>query len=89
MPLVLLVDVFVSVSTHTFTVFVLRHLFSAFFLYGTIDREYIFQRSYDLKNWEQISTGKFMKFEDGNPSGRNVIYSSGMGPQAYWRLVYK
>lgn len=61
----------------------------AFFLYGTVDREYIFQRSYDLKNWEQISTGKFMKFEDGNPSGRNVIYSSGMGPQAYWRLVYK
>lgn len=61
----------------------------AFFIYGTVDREYIFQRSYDLKNWEQISTGKFMKFEEGNYSGRNVIYSSGMGPQAYWRLVYK
>jgi hypothetical protein len=60
-----------------------------FFLYGTVDREYLFQRSYDLKKWEQISTGRFMKFEDGNPSGRDVIYSSGMGPQAYWRLVYK
>jgi hypothetical protein len=60
-----------------------------FMLYGTIDREYIFQRSYDLKNWEQISTGRFMKFEDGNPSGRDVIYSTGMGPQSYWRLLYK
>lgn len=61
----------------------------AFFLYGTVDREYIFQSSYDLKKWEQVSAGKFVKFEDGNLSGRNVIYSSGMGPQTYWRLVYK
>jgi len=61
----------------------------AFFLYGTRDREYIFQRSFDLKNWEQISTGRFLFFEDGNPSGRSVLYSSGINPQTYWRLVYK
>ena len=61
----------------------------AFFLYGTVDREFIFQRSFDLKNWENISTGRFMKFEDGNLSGRNIIYSNGTNPQTYWRLVYK
>jgi hypothetical protein len=60
-----------------------------FILYGTSDREYVFQRSYDLKNWENISAGRFMKFEDGNPSGRDVVYSVGMGPQTYWRLSYK
>ena len=60
-----------------------------FFLYGSLEREYIFQRSYDLKNWEQISTGRFIKYEDGNLNGRDVLYSSGSGPQTYWRLIYK
>jgi hypothetical protein len=60
-----------------------------FFLYGSLEREYIFQKSYDLKNWEQISTGRFMKYEDGNLNGRDILYSSGSGPQTYWRLIYK
>lgn len=60
-----------------------------FLLYGTVDREYIFQRSYDLRNWETISTGRFIKYEENNFSGRDVVYSTGMGPQTYWRLLYK
>jgi len=60
-----------------------------FTLYGTVGREYLFQRSFDLKNWEQIYSGTFTKFEENNPVGRDFITGTGIGAQTYWRLVYK
>jgi len=60
----------------------------AFTLYGTVGRQFIFERSFDLLSWETTFSGTFIKFEEGNLSGKNFTTGTGVGPMTYWRLRY-
>ena len=60
-----------------------------FTLTGTKNREYLFQRSFDLKNWEQVSSGILTNNISGGLVGTNFANGIGIGAQTYWRLIYK
>jgi hypothetical protein len=59
-----------------------------FTLFGTVGRQFVFERSFDLINWERVYSGTFLEYEAGNYSGKNFTTGTGIGPMTYWRLRY-
>lgn len=59
-----------------------------FTLFGTVGRQFVFERSFDLIKWEQAYSGTFIEYESGNYSGKNFTTGTGIGPMTYWRLRY-